>query len=84
MVQQYRRVPFALREKLDVPLNELVQADIIEKVSGLVTWASPVVIVSKPDSSIRLCVDMRQANEAIVRYNYPVPLVDELLLDING
>ena len=84
VVQPFRRVPFSLREKLETHLNELIESDIIEKVSGPVTWASPVVIVPKPDSSIRLCVDMRQANNAIIRHNFPVPTIDELLLDMNG
>ena len=84
VAQPFRRIPFALRCKLESHLTELIEADIIEKVSGPVTWASPVVIVPKPDASIRLCVDMRQANQAIKRHNFPVPTVDELLLDMNG
>lgn len=84
VAQPFRRVPFALRNKLEAHLLDLEQKGIIEKVSGPVTWASLVVIVPKPDTSIRLCVDMCQANEAVIRHNYPVPTVDELLLDMNG
>lgn len=84
IAQPFRRVPFSLRQKLELHLRELAEQDIIEKVEGPVSWASPVVIVPKPDQSIRLCVDMRQANAAIVRHNFPVPTIDELLLDMNG
>ena len=84
VTQPFRVVPFALRTKLEAHIDELIEADIIEKVSGPVSWASPVVIVPKNDGKIRLCVDMRQANQAIVRHNYPVPTIDELLLNMNG
>ena len=45
---------------------------------------NPVVIISKADGDIHLCVDMRQANEAILRGQRPVPTVDELLHSLNG
>ena len=33
---------------------------------------------------MRVCVDMRRANEAIVRELHPIPTVEELLHDLNG
>ena len=48
------------------------------------TWISPVVIAPKPSGAIRLCVDMRRANEAIVRERLPIPTVDEVLESLNG
>ena len=36
------------------------------------------------DGDIRLCIDMRRANEAIIRGRYPIPTVDELLHNMNG
>ena len=41
--------------------------DIIEPVEGPTPWVSPVVVVPKQNDEIRLCVDMRRANEAIFR-----------------
>ena len=38
----------------------------------------------KPNGDIRLCVDMRRANGAIVRERHPIPTVDEVLHDLNG
>ena len=38
----------------------------------------------KPNGAIRLCVNMRQANGAIVRERHPIPTVDEVLHDLNG
>ena len=48
------------------------------------TWISPVVVAPKLSGDIRLCVDMRRANEAIVRERLPIPTVDEVLESLNG
>ena len=84
VAQPVRRVPFSLRDKLEQKLNELVELDVIEKAEGPTPWISPVVVVPKPNGDIRLCVDMRQANSAIVRERHPIPTVDEVLHDLNG
>ena len=57
---------------------------IIQPVEGPASWVNPVVIVPKNNGEIRLCVDMRQANQAIMRRRYPIPTVDEVLHTMNG
>lgn len=84
VAQPVRRIPFALRDKVEEKIKELLKLDIIEKVEKPSSWISPLVIVSKPDGDIRVCVDMRQANEAIVRERHPIPTVDEILYELNG
>ena len=83
VAQPIRRVPYNLRDKLSTKLDELVELDIIEKVSGPSSWVSPVVVVPKPSGDIRLCVDMRQANMAVKRERFPIPTIDEVLQDLN-
>ena len=84
VAQPLRRIPFNLRGKVEQKLDELLEADIIEPVDGATTWLNPVVIAPKPDGSIRLCLDMRRANEAIIRQRYPIPTVDDVLHNMNG
>ena len=76
-----RRVPFNLRELFSNKLDELEKLDNFEKGYESSEWISPVVVVSKPNGDIRLCTDMRQANQAIKRVHNPIPTVDELLQD---
>ena len=83
VAQPIRRDPYHLRDKLTNKLKELVELDIIEKVSGPSSWVSPVVVVPKLMGDIRLCVDMRQANKAVKRERYPIPTIDEVLQDFN-
>ena len=64
IAQQVRRIPFGLREKVSQKLDDLLDKDILERVQGTpTTWISPLVVVPKPDSDIRVCVDMRRAND---------------------
>ena len=79
VAQPVRRTPFSLRDKVKKKVEELVNMDIIEPVEGPTPWVSPVEVVLKQNDEIRLWVDMRRANEAIIRERYPIPTVDEVL-----
>jgi hypothetical protein len=83
--QHLRRIPFHVRKQVSLKLQELLELDIIEPVSGPTPWVSPVIAIPKPDKNdIRLVVDMRKANLAIKRNHYPIPTLDELLEEFNG
>ena len=85
VAQQVRRIPFGLREKVDAKLDELLELDIIEgSAGGAVRMDFAVGGGSKSGGDVRVCVDMRRANEAIVRERHPIPTVEELLHDLNG
>ena len=62
----------------------LEQLDIIEKVDGPTDWVSPVVIAPKKNGDIRICVDMRKANEAIKRERHITPTIDDIISILNG
>ena len=59
-----------------------MQEDVIEKLEGPTPWVNPVVVVPKPNGDVRLCVDMRCANKAIIRERHPIPTIDEVLEDM--
>ncbi|XP_062713482.1 uncharacterized protein LOC134290373 [Aedes albopictus] len=82
--QPYRRPPIALEHLIEEKLRRLLQQDIIERVNGPSPWVSPMVPITKDSGEIRLCIDMRQANRAVLRETHPLPLVDELLSSMNG
>lgn len=82
VVQPLRRIPYGLRDKLDQELDRLENLDIIEKVEKPSKWVSPIVVVPKKEG-VRLCVDMRRANEAVRRERFPIPTTEEVLQDLN-
>lgn len=82
--QPYRRAPFALEDKVAAKLQYLLDKDIIERVQHPSPWVSPIVPVLKDNGEIRLCVDMRRANQAVIRETHPLPIIEELFGSIHG
>ena len=67
------------RAKVNEKLEDLLKLDVIEKVEGPTNWVDSLVVVEKPHGDVRLCLDMRQANKAIVREKHPIPTAEETL-----
>ena len=84
VVQKMSRVPFSVKDKVTAKVNELLEKDIIEKVERPTVWGSLVIVAPKPSGDIRLCVNMRRANEAIIWERLPIPTIDEVLESLNG
>lgn len=84
VAQPIRRLPFSVRKLVEEKLQQLEQLDVIEKAEGPTPWVSPIVVVHKNGGDIRICVDMRRVNEAVVHERYPIPTIDEILEDMTG
>ena len=71
---------------MEEKLKQLENDDIIERVEGPTPWVSPIVVVSKPNkpNEIRICVDMRSLNKAIIREQHIIPTIDDVVSDLNG
>lgn len=82
--QPMRRVPIAVESLVEMKLNEALRRGIIEKVTEPSSWISPVVIAYKSSGDIRICIDMRRANEAILRENYPIPTFDSFMTKLRN
>lgn len=79
VIQPLRRCPIPLLEKVEQKLNELLEMDIIERVMKPTSWVSPLVPILKENGDLRLCIDMRRANQAIQRLNHPLPVFEDLV-----
>ena len=84
VAQPLRRTLFHVRKDIEKKLKELQDLDIIEDVDGPTPWVLPLVAVPKSNGDIRVCVDMRRVNEAILREHHPIPTLEETLQDLNG
>ena len=80
--QAPHRIPFSLRPKVEKLIQEMLEQGIVEESSS--PWASPIVLVAKPDGSTRFCVDYRRLNAITKVDEYPLPRVDECLDVLSG
>jgi hypothetical protein len=55
----------------------MLQTGVIEPASS--EWASPVVLVPKPNGSLRFSVDYRRFSPLKIRDSYPLPRMDECI-----
>lgn len=80
--QPLRRIPIALEDAVNKKLDDLLRRDIIEVKTGPATWVSPLVVANKANGEIRLCVDLRRVNQAVVRERHPMPVVEDVVAKI--
>ncbi len=75
--QRPYRVPEARRQAIEEEIQQMMKLGVIEPSTS--PWSSPIVLVPKPDGTLRFCNDFRRLNEISEFDGYPMPRVDELL-----
>ena len=79
-----RNLPYALREPTNIALDKLVADDCAYPVQYS-DWAAPIVPVTKPDKSVRICGDYKlTVNQYSQVDSYPIPKVEDLFASLNG
>ena len=86
VARPHRRIPIHLRDTVEEKLRQLEKDDIIEHVDGPTPWVSQPVFPPKSSdpTDIRMCVNMRSANKAILRVRHIMPTIEEIVSDLNG
>ncbi|KAE8985370.1 hypothetical protein PR002_g22661 [Phytophthora rubi] len=79
VAQRSRSVAPHLSMKVYELIKKLLEKGLVEHSES--PWASPIVIVLKKNGvDIRMCIDYRIVNTFIKLSNYPLPLIDDLLI----
>ncbi|XP_026530652.1 uncharacterized protein K02A2.6-like, partial [Notechis scutatus] len=74
-----RRVPYALRPKIDEQIDKLIKQGVLEPIDHA-RWETPIVTPIKPDGSVRISGDYKATlNCALQQSAYPIPVVQHLL-----
>jgi hypothetical protein len=66
-----------MKEQLEHKLKELEDSDVIEKVQGPTPWVSPLVVVPKANSDIRICDDPMISSVVELRIQFTDPMCNK-------
>jgi RNase H-like domain found in reverse transcriptase/Reverse transcriptase (RNA-dependent DNA polymerase)/Integrase zinc binding domain/Integrase core domain len=65
------------RDAVKDEIERMLRMEVIEPSTS--EWAAPIVLIPKPDGSLRFCIDYRRLNEVTVKDSYPLPRMDDCL-----
>ena len=77
-----RRIPIAVKPKLEEELNRLVTQGVIAPVEEPTPWVNQIVITQKKSGELRICLDPRELNKALMRERYTLPVLDDVLHEL--
>lgn len=80
--QRPYRTPLVKRQIVDEQVDEMLRVRII--IPSASPWASPVTLVPKMDGSTRFCVDSRRLSAVTRKDAYPLPLIQDILDQLEG
>lgn len=80
--QRYYPLSPAKLKVLNEEIDTMLQTGVIRPSRS--PWASPVVMVTKKDGSVRFCVDSRKLNSVTVKDSYPLPRIQDILDNLRG
>ncbi|KAG1926323.1 thy-1 membrane glycoprotein [Pimephales promelas] len=73
--QRFYRVSFEKRQKLEAEVNYMLENNIAKP--SFSDWASPCLLVGKPDGTQRFCTDYRRVNTLTKPDSYPLPRMED-------
>ncbi|XP_042972920.1 uncharacterized protein K02A2.6-like [Carya illinoinensis] len=76
------RYPYFQKDEIEKIVLELLDSEVIRPSQS--PYFSHVLLVRKADGTWRLCVDYRALNSATIKDKYPIPVVEELLDELQG
>lgn len=78
VVHPPRKLPISLLDTVKNELDKMVKNSIIAPVTEPTQLVSSMVVAHKKNSKIRICLDPRDLNKAIMRSHYPLPTIEQV------
>lgn len=79
-----RRIPAKIVDRVKQKIDELEATGIVERVDEPAQWVHNLVVVEKPDGSVRLCLDPRELNNALLDEFFMIPTLEDISQKIHG
>ena len=82
VVMRDRRIPISVRPNLKAELDRLVNIGVLKKVEQPTPWLSQIVIISKKNGGIRMCLDPKELNKALLCEHYTLPILEDTVHEL--
>ena len=79
-----RRLPVAVRDQIETELQRLTADNIIAPITEPTPWVSALLVVTKSNGGLRICIDPKPLNKALKRCTYYMPTIDDILPKLAG
>lgn len=81
-----RPLPIHVKPKVVEKLQQMIKAGVLEEVPpGGSKWASPMVVITKPNGDLRICTDYKVGvNRRICCDSYPMPSMETAFSELAG
>ena len=83
VIRPPHRVSFAMKDRVESTLRDMVATGILKEVSEPTQWVSTMVVAAKKDKSeLRICINPKDLNMAIKRPHYPMRTVEDVAAQV--
>ena len=81
-----RRIPYHLKSRVDHVISDMLAQDVIEEhpKGEHAPWVSNMVIAPKDDGDIRITLDAKNVNKALLSSNFPIPRQEDIKAKLSG
>ena len=75
------RYPYGQKSEIERMVDEMLEAGIISPSQS--SYSTPVVMVDKKEGSWSICLDYGELNKIMIKYKFPILVIDELLDELH-
>ena len=79
-----RRIAVPLLPKVKAELQRMENLGVISRIDTPTEWCAGMVMVPKPNGTVRICVDLTKLNDSVCRERHILPSVEHALTQIGG